>query len=300
MLKKITISIKQLENTHTLQMAIAYMLIAYFFHAVQATFYKCGHFTVVPQFMFVTSFISFITLHLVQFNQNMYPKEKMPHIIRSQVGIGIGTLFYFYGVNLISLSEAVILFCTNSIWSQIMVSIMNKEGITKSRLFNSILCIIGVILIANPSFQSKDPIQHIIGCLCILICSIIQSYAFIIMKQIGTQIPSSVTVTYFNIIMLFLSSLQQQYIAKFEYFEGYFFYTLGFSTFTLLAQIIKFRAQTMVTYDKICNYSYSQMIYIIIIDFFVFHSILSINGAIGALCIISGVYKQLREDRQIK
>ncbi|CAK93526.1 unnamed protein product (macronuclear) [Paramecium tetraurelia] len=230
----------------------------------------------------------------------MYPKEKMPYIIKSQVGIGIGTLFYFYGVKLISLSEAVILFCTNSIWSQIMVSIMNKEGITKSRLFNSILCIIGVILIANPQLKSQDQLQHVIGCLCILACSIIQSYAFIIMKQIGTEIPSSVTVTYFNVIMLFLSSVQQQYVATFEYFDDYFFYSFGFSIFTLLAQVIKFRAQTMVTYDKICNYSYSQMIYIIIIDFLVFRTVMSKLCIIGALFIISGVFKQLREDRKLK
>ncbi|CAD8104327.1 unnamed protein product [Paramecium sonneborni] len=300
MLQNITVSIQQLENTHTQQMAIAYMLIAYLFHAIQATFYKCAHSTIVPQFMFVTSFISFIVLYFVQLNQNMYPKEQMPHIIKSQALIGIGTLFYFYGVNFISLSEAVILFCTNSIWSQIMVSIMNKERITKSRLFNSILCIIGVTLIANPSIQSQDPLQHVIGCVSILICSIVQSYAFIIMKQIGTKIPSSVTVTYFHFIMLILSSLQQQFIAQFEYFDNYFFFSLGFSIFTLLAQVIKFRAQTMVTYDKICNYSYSQMIYIIIIDYFVFRSILTIYGFIGALFIISGVYKQLIEDKKNK
>lgn len=46
-----------------------------------------------------------------------FPKNNLNHIIKSQICIGIGSLFYFYGVLFIPLSEAIILFSTNSIWS---------------------------------------------------------------------------------------------------------------------------------------------------------------------------------------
>lgn len=54
-----------------------------------------------------------------------------------------------------------------------MVSFMNRERITKSRLLNSFICIIGIALIVNPTVTVEDPFMHIIGSLCILICSVI-------------------------------------------------------------------------------------------------------------------------------
>ena len=63
-----------------------------------------------------------------------------------------------------------------------MVSFMNSERITKSRLINSFICIIGIILVVNPTITVEDPFMHIVGCLSILICSVIQSLGFIIMK----------------------------------------------------------------------------------------------------------------------
>lgn len=54
-----------------------------------------------------------------------------------------------------------------------MVSFINKERITKSRLFNSIVCIIGITLIVNPTVNVENPLMHIIGCICVLWCSII-------------------------------------------------------------------------------------------------------------------------------
>ncbi|CAD8110226.1 unnamed protein product [Paramecium sonneborni] len=290
--------IKSLESKNSLQIAIAYILIAYFFHAVQITFYKSGHFNIVPQSLFLRSFISIIFLFLFQWKENFYPKNRTKYLLQSQTLGALGSLFYFYGINFISLSEGAILFATNSIWSQLMVSFMNGERITKSRFLNSIICIIGIVLVVNPTITVEDPFMHIIGCSCILICSVIQSLGFIIMKKIGTEVPSTITTSYFHIMVIITSSLQQQYIGRFEYFNGYFYYIAGFAVFTMLGQLIQFRAQTLVTYDKLCNYTYSQTLYIIIIDYVIFNKILSLNGIIGGSLILFGVFKQLAEDKK--
>lgn len=89
-----------------------------------------------------------------------------------------------------------------------MVSFMNREKITKSRLLNSIICIIGIVLIVNPTLTVDDPFMHIIGCLSILICSVIQSLGFIIMKKIGPEVPTTVSTSYFHVMVIISSSLQ--------------------------------------------------------------------------------------------
>lgn len=50
---------------------------------------------------------------------------------------------------------------------------MKREHITKSRLINSIICIVGIGLVSNPTFSVEDPLMHIIGCLSILVCSVV-------------------------------------------------------------------------------------------------------------------------------
>ncbi|CAD8076451.1 unnamed protein product [Paramecium primaurelia] len=290
--------LKSLEAKNSLHVAIAYILVAYFFHAVQITFYKSAHFTVVPQSLFLRSFFSLTFIFMFQYKENYHPKNRTRYLIQSQTLGAVGSLFYFYGINFISLSEGAILFATNSIWSQLMVSFMNRERITKSRFLNSIICIIGIVLVVNPTVTVDDPLMHIVGCLCILICSVIQSLGFIIMKKIGPEVPSTITTSYFHIMIIITSSLQQQYIGRFEYFDGYYKYIAGFSLFTMLGQLIQFRAQTLVTYDKLCNYTYSQTLYIIIIDYVIFNKILSLNGIIGGSLILFGVFKQLAEDKK--
>lgn len=50
---------------------------------------------------------------------------------------------------------------------------MKGEHITKSRIINSIICILGICLVSNPNINVEDPFMHIVGCISILICSIV-------------------------------------------------------------------------------------------------------------------------------
>ncbi|CAD8193465.1 unnamed protein product [Paramecium pentaurelia] len=299
-ISKISRYLKEMEDKNTLRAAIIYMLVAYFFHAVQITFFKYGHFDIVPQSLFIRSISSLILIFLFQQQQNYYPKGKTQYLIKSQLLGAIGSSIYFFGLSFISLSEAAILFSTNSIWSQLIVSCMKREHITKSRLINSIICIVGIGLVSNPTLSTEDPFMHIIGCFSILLCSIVQSFSYITMKQIGSEVSATIVTSYFHIMIIISSSLWQQYIGRFEYFTGYWFYILGFAVFTLFGQMLQFRAQTMVTYDKICNYTYSQTLYVIIIDYVLFRKILSLNGFIGGCLILFGVFKQLSEDKKLR
>lgn len=61
---------------------------------------------------------------------------------------------------------------------------------------------------------------------------------------------------------------------------------------------MQFRAQSLVAYDKICNYPYSQMIYQMILDYLIFGKVTSQLGFFGGAMILFGVFKQLREDRK--
>ncbi|CAD8131178.1 unnamed protein product [Paramecium sonneborni] len=282
--------LKDLENKNTLRAAIIYITVAYFFHALQIKFFKYGHFNIVPQSLFLRALLCLIVIFLFQSKQKYYPKFLS----------AIGSSIYFYGLKYISISEAAILFATNSIWSQLIVSFMKREHITKSRFINSIICIVGITLASNPTINVEDPFMHIIGCLSILICSVVQSISYITMKQIGSEVSSSVVTSYYQIMIIITSSLWQQQICKFEYFTGYWFYLFGFAFFTLLGQMLQFRAQTMVTYDKICNYTYSQFLYVIIIDYVLFRKILSQNGFIGGSLILFGVFKQLSDDKKLR
>lgn len=69
-------------------------------------------------------------------------------------------------------------------------------------MINSIICIIGIAIIVNPSINIEDKIKHIIGSLCVVFGSFIISIGFIIMKEIGKDVPPPIITSYFHIMVI--------------------------------------------------------------------------------------------------
>jgi drug/metabolite transporter (DMT)-like permease len=86
--------------------------------------------------------------------------------------MAVGTGFVYQSLNYIPMAETIVIFQTNTIWSQFLIHLINKETITKNRLINTVVCFIGIILIVNPKFDNANSITHTIGCLLAFITSI--------------------------------------------------------------------------------------------------------------------------------
>ncbi|CAK89954.1 unnamed protein product (macronuclear) [Paramecium tetraurelia] len=292
--------LQTLEQQNIQHVSIGYMLAACFFHSLQFTVYKYAHFTIVTQALFCRAFLTLVLLFFGQYKQDFYPKDKVHILFFSQLLVAIGASFLFYGILYITTSEAAVINSTTAIWSQIISLIVNKEPLTKSRMINTLICIIGIVLIVNPKISQDNDMKRIMGCLSVLVCSIIQAAGFSRLKQIGKDVRPTITTFYFHIATIFVMSVQHQYVAVFEYFDYYFLYILGYALFSLSGHLLQFRAQTIVSYEKICNYQFSAMIYQIFMDYFIFGKILSIQGFLGGGLIVFGIFKQVQEDRKIR
>ncbi|CAD8184110.1 unnamed protein product [Paramecium pentaurelia] len=292
--------LQTLEQQNIERVSIGYILVAYFFHSLQFTTYKYAHFNILTQALFFRSFFTLIILFFGQYKYDFYPKDKVQLLFFSQLLVAIGASFLFYGIYYITTSEAAVINSTTAVWSQIISLIVNKEPITKSRMINTFICIIGIVLIVNPKLSQENDMQRIIACLSVLICSIVQAAGFSNLKQIGKDVRPTITTFYFHLAVIFVMSVQHQYVAIFEYFDHYFLYILAYALFSLSGHLLQFRAQALVSYEKLCNYPFSQMIYQIFFDYFIFGKILSIQGFLGGGLIVFGIFKQLQEDRKIK
>ncbi|CAD8109753.1 unnamed protein product [Paramecium sonneborni] len=218
----------------------------------------------------------------------------------SQFFVALGASLLFYGIYFITTSEAAVINSTNAIWSQIISLIVNKEPITKSRMINTFICIIGIVLIMNPKLSQKNDMQRIIACLSVLLCSVLQAYGFIKLKQIGKEIRPTIITSYFHLAVILVMGVQHQYVTTFEYFDNYFLYILAYALFSLSGHLLQFRAQALVSFDKICNYPFSLMIYQIFFDYFLFGKILPIQGFLGGGLVVFGIFKQLQDDKKIR
>lgn len=74
-------------------------------------------------------------------------------------------------------------------------------------MINSIICIIGVTIIVNPTTNIENNITHIIGCLFVLFGCFIISIGFIIMKEIGKTVPPTIIISYLHIIVMLITGV---------------------------------------------------------------------------------------------
>ena len=120
--------------------------------------------------------------------------QKKIVIARGIVGGGLGFLCKIYAIKTLPLGDAVTLFSLYPIYTIIFASIYLNEPMTFKRMMISVIGVVGGILIAGPSFLSKQDDPTLImerqynpwGYAAALIGSLLQTSVIILIRKAGT------------------------------------------------------------------------------------------------------------------
>lgn len=198
---------------------------------------------------------------------------------------------------MIPVGETTLIFQTNTLWSQFIFRLFHREPISKSRVRNSLQCLLGIYLILDVGFDSADAQVHLIGGLLAVFTCLVQGFIYLVINQIGKSVSSTVIVVHFHIQMIMACGLGWIYTEKQEVELGVYLTALIMALFSLLGHTLQYKATLAVPYNKLSVYTYSQSIGAMFMDYWLFGKVASWSGQLGGAIVLASIFLQLREDR---
>ncbi|CAD8188841.1 unnamed protein product [Paramecium pentaurelia] len=225
-------------------------------------------------FIFLVYAVKHYKLQTCNFDQ----KNMQSLIQRGMLG-SFGAFMYFRGLDLVLVSESIILNRMSPLWTSfIQIVILKKEQFNFRLFLNMLLCGLGIYLVTRNNTNKKqtndveNEYYHIIGIILILLASISQAIVNILIKQMDKQVDSLVISCYqsfFGIIFPSFNSI----INGSTYIIPSLNETLMIIIITvvsILAGQLQVQALRQGKLSVISNVSQIQILFGYLIDFFVF------------------------------
>ena len=228
---------------------------------------------------------------------SIWGNHKLWLIARGVVG-ALALICVYYAITTLPLAEATILQYLHPVFTAILATLFLKERIQLSTMVCIILSLIGLLFIVQPSalFTSNllgnmaqtSPISlPPFSILAALTGALGSAIAYVIVKKLSTSEDPAVIIFYFPLIALPLSIclLGNNFIMP----NAEAFTLLIFvGVFTQVGQIGLTKAMQTEDASKATAFSYIQVVFSIILGWFVFAEIPSIFTCLGGALIISG------------
>jgi len=268
-------------------------------------------------------FIIYKGYHPFTFNSN-----SLLIFIRSLIA-ATGSLCFYIALSLLSLPDLTTLRYTQVIWTAILALMIFRERITRPTILASLLTLIGVICVAQPSFLftklksfnatsqvslSKPDEQRLLGMLVALLCAFSTSMSIVLNKKLlENKVRQSIIMFHFILLTFTILLITQTYYwtfsktnqQKFQIEKIYF--TKNFLIATILATL---QLIPMVLSQKSIKREHPSIVTVIqasdILFAIILQNIFSINKSnklalIGSTLVLTsivivGVHK-LRQDR---
>ncbi|KAI7895206.1 uncharacterized protein EV154DRAFT_496269 [Mucor mucedo] len=127
----------------------------------------------------------------------------------------IALSLFFYSLTVLPLIDATAIFFLGPIFKVMISAIVLNENFTIVDGFYSIVCFLGLILVARPSFlfnhvafirfDEEEEYQRSFGIACALVASLMSAMAYITVRKVGQGTPVMVHVVYFGCVASLLS-----------------------------------------------------------------------------------------------
>ncbi|UCG52318.1 MAG: DMT family transporter [Candidatus Latescibacterota bacterium] len=143
--------------------------------------------------------ISFILVR--QARLMMWGRRRSLLILRGLVGFG--ALFcFFYAVTKLPLADITVIHFTNPVFTALFASLFLKESMGRREVSGLILCVVGVALVAQPSFLFGSGARNLdLFAVGVALCaSLLSSVAYTTVRKLGETDHHLVVIFYFSLI----------------------------------------------------------------------------------------------------
>ncbi|CAD8194772.1 unnamed protein product [Paramecium pentaurelia] len=276
--------------------AIVKQIVSSLFAAVASMLLKIVSDLDFNQTLYLRAFIGLILLAsaTIYYKLQVYnfDKQTMDSLINRGIIGGFGAFIYFKGLNLVLVSESILLNRMSPLWTSIIyIIVLKKEQFNRRLLINMTLSGLGIFLIAKNNNQTQitvDSYYHWIGIILILVASITQAIVNILVKSVNKQVDSIVITLYqafFAINLPVINSLFDGTNFKIPSFNGTFMIAIA-SVISLLAGILQVQSMREGKLSVVSNVSQIQLFFGYLIDFFVFSAKFNQEQIIGNILLL--------------
>jgi len=215
-------------------------------------------------------------------------------IIRGVLSIGV-QCFYYKGLSMLPLSEGVVLFFSNPVFTTILAACLLGEPFQKKDIFSCITCILGVILVIKPPFifpheniegKEVDSTNMLIGAGCVLAAAFGRSLVSVIIRDLSKGVsPLSITLHY-SIVATMLTP----FLIVFSGITGDYTFdnsvgVMILGVFGFFTQFCMAEALSLGKAATVSIIGYIQIVFAFLIDIVIFGNIPTLTSILGSMLI---------------
>ncbi|CAD8170310.1 unnamed protein product [Paramecium octaurelia] len=264
------------------KIAIIQQILSSLFAAITAMLIKLVKELDFNQTLYLRALCSFILLLFAIDHYKLqaynFDKQTTVNLIQRGLLAGLGAFLYFRGLDLVLVSESIILNRMSPLWTSfIQIVVLKKEQFNLRLLLNMVLCGFGIFLVTGNAMNNKqhddgdNQYYHIIGIILVLLASILQAIVNILIKSLDKQVASIVISCYQSFFAIIFPSCNSLIIGS-NFIIPSMNTTLMIiviSVVSLLAGYLQIIAMRQGKLSVISNVSQIQILFGYLIDFLV-------------------------------
>lgn len=209
-------------------------------------------------------------------------------VVRGLVGF-LGLNAYYYSLAKLPLADGTVIQYFNPVLTALLSSWLLKEGVRREEIFVTALAIVGVVLVARPTFLFGGdarplPLDGVLVAVAGAVCS---ALAYVCVRALGRTEAPEVIVFYFPLVAVPLSlptALPQLVLPT----AREWLLLLGLGVFTQLGQMKMTAGLKHERAGPATAMTYLQIVFAFFWGVFAFDEPLSLPTLAGAACIIAG------------
>jgi len=192
------------------------------------------------------------------------------------------------------LSEAVVLFLIYPVITSVLASVMLGEVYEMYQLFNTAMCLMGVILVVKPPYFFPDQVvlenpQQTLGLICCFINAFVTSMVIIFIRKLGGVVNPFTTTHYFGFFGAIFSPIVMIICGVVSVGWNELFNILMVGFLGYMGQVFVSRAYIYEKAARLAVMGYSQVFFSYIFDILILGFVPNVYSVIGSLCISSSV-----------
>jgi len=239
--------------------------------------------------------VIFMSVENMEFYYNSSAINKLLQIRGMAGTIGIGLTYYALG--LLPLSDATVLSQVYPVMTGILAVFVLNEKYEWSQLLSAMVCIVGVLLVAQPPFlfgnegsQTIDSNTRILGTILLIIAGFTTSVVEVLVRKLGSKTNIGLT----TLIFSFQATLISAFVSIFQGFKPMNWdqmvsvFLIGAMSF--VSQMIRNRAFMLGNAGRVSNTAYFGIVSSYILDVFILGTKINVYSLLGAFCILSCLF----------
>lgn len=241
----------------------------------------------------VLSLAIFILIYSAIARQNPchVPVEEVKFLVLRCIA-GMGSMFaYFYGLKILPLGKAELIFNVNPIFTAILCNIFLRESLPRYDLISAIAAFIGIYLVSFSNYETQESDQFT-GIFIVLIAAIAASISNTLTRKMSKSVYFLTGSFYFSIVssiacIIPVAAGQPSKVYTFARMElGCVLLLCLLAVFAFVGQLLMNLSFKLEEGRKVSSIKYTQVVYAFLADYLVFGTMVIATDLVGAGLIL--------------